>query len=372
MHLRIPAFLTLLFMSVAPALAHLVLLDPVPRSPLARLTTSPCGDVAQGPISATWLAGSDVRIVIDLSVSHGGGIDAYLSYDNFNTKIAVRHINASGNGIYTGMVPVPVAPRGTAILQVVHSGYYSCADIVISSTAAVEPQLDPLSIDFGDVNGGDSDLEVLAVSNIEATALEITSVSVVGEGFTLDTDTGCDTTTKIELRAGEACAVPVRFDADIPGDYQGVLYVALGSGQVIEVPLTATSVEPGTAFGFGDYMSASFYDPLHQGEGYLIEVLSGGAVLIYWFSYDETGAQRWFVGLGQADADGFYVAELYVSEGGIFGPQFKPEEVLYTLVGSLWISFDSCGFGIASYLVDGRYGTQQIQRLTQLAGLSCE
>ena len=295
-----------------------------------------------------------------------------LSYDNFSSKTLVLRLETNEPGVYSGVIPVPVSPVGPAILQVVHRGYYSCADIEITAAAAIEPQLDPPAIDFGQVNGGVTDVAVLALSNVADLALEISSISIDGQGFALAPASVCDLSASFELRSAEACALPIQFAADTPGFYQGLLSVELGSGQVIEAPLTATSVAPGTAFSFGQAMSASFYDPLHQGEGFLIEVLPDGIVLIYWFTYDEAGEQRWFVGVGEADADGFYVAELYQSEGGIFGPDFNPDAVQYQLVGSLWISFDSCGFGAASYLVDGRFGSQQIQRLTQLSGLTCE
>ncbi|MCP4044914.1 MAG: hypothetical protein GY732_02855, partial [Gammaproteobacteria bacterium] len=46
-------------------------------------------------------------------------------------------------------------------------------------------------------------------------------------------------------------------------------------------------------------MSGSWYDPAHNGEGFLLEVLEDEQAIVYWFTYDENGNQRWFIGLGE-------------------------------------------------------------------------
>ena len=63
------------------------------------------------------------------------------------------------------------------------------------------------------------------------------------------------------------------------------------------------------------------------GEGLVIEALSNGLVLIFWFSYDEDGKQAWFYGLGEQDGTGIIVSEMLITSGGRFGPNFDPDQV---------------------------------------------
>ena len=60
--------------------------------------------------------------------------------------------------------------------------------------------------------------------------------------------------------------------------------------------------------------SGFFYDPSHDGEGFVIEVTSDERAAIYWFTYDNEGNQRWFIGVGTLDATGITVADWYTSD----------------------------------------------------------
>jgi hypothetical protein len=62
-------------------------------------------------------------------------------------------------------------------------------------------------------------------------------------------------------------------------------------------------------------MSGSWYDPAHKGEGFLLEVLESNKAVIYWFTYDEAGAQRWFTSVGEVSKGSLY-------QGGINVPLF--------------------------------------------------
>jgi hypothetical protein len=62
-------------------------------------------------------------------------------------------------------------------------------------------------------------------------------------------------------------------------------------------------------------MSGSWYDPDHKGEGFLLEVLESNKAVIYWFTYDEAGAQRWFTSVGEVSKGSLY-------QGGINVPLF--------------------------------------------------
>jgi hypothetical protein len=112
--------------------AHVALVDPVPRTPDNDLTQDPCGGIPAGASVATYAAGSDIEIKIDLAVAHGQYLRTAVSYDNFATRTELVMIRAPRSGIYTMTVPLPMQPLGPAVLQVTHQNYVSCADITLA------------------------------------------------------------------------------------------------------------------------------------------------------------------------------------------------------------------------------------------------
>jgi len=119
-------------------------------------------------------------------------------------------------------------------------------------------------------------------------------------------------------------------------------------------------------------MSGSWYDPRHDGEGFLLEVLEAGQAVVYWFTYDETGEQRWFIGLGSIQDDTAVFDELLIASGPVFGEDFSPDDIEYTAAGTLLLSFENCSTATATYTVDNVPGTQALNRVSTLEGLDCE
>ena len=77
-----------------------------------------------------------------------------------------------------------------------------------------------------------------------------------------------------------------------------------------------------------------------DGEGYNVEVLINGQVVVYWFSYDPEGKRRWFFGLGEIREGKLVFDEMLTSSGGIFGPDFDPDDVDFKPWGSLELDLD--------------------------------
>jgi len=98
-------------------------------------------------------------------------------------------------------------------------------------------------------------------------------------------------------------------------------------------------------------LSGSWYDPAHDGEGYNIEVLDDGRVLVFWFTYDLEGKRRWLFGVGEERDEKIVVDNLMTTSGGIFGPDFDPDTVARTTWGTLVFDLD-CGGGTATYNSD--------------------
>ena len=120
--------------------------------------------------------------------------------------------------------------------------------------------------------------------------------------------------------------------------------------------------------------SGSWYDPLHDGEGWIIEVMDDTSALVYWFTYDQHGEQIWMLGVAGLNGNSLK-ADMQMASGPGFGAGFDPTDVVLYDWGSLEITFDGCNSASISYssAADG-YGTGNLQpgRLTSLAGLSCE
>ena len=119
-------------------------------------------------------------------------------------------------------------------------------------------------------------------------------------------------------------------------------------------------------------MSGSWYDPSHDGEGFLLEVLEDQKAVVYWFTYDENGDQRWFIGLGEVQNDTAVFDELLIATGPVFGAEFNTDDVEYSDIGTLSLNFENCSTATATYTVDNVPGTQNLNRISTLSGLECE
>jgi len=67
---------------------------------------------------------------------------------------------------------------------------------------------------------------------------------------------------------------------------------------------------------------------LHDGEGFLLEMLADDAAVMYWFTYDANGAQDWYIANGEVRGNRIVFPNLYRVSGGEFGPGFDPGKVL--------------------------------------------
>ena len=124
------------------AQAHVTLLDPMARTSDNDLTMDPCGGKPAGPSVATYTAGTNIKITIDLFVQHRPSLQAVISYDIFATRTELAMISTSGEGIYKMIIRLPIQPLGSAVLQVTNGNYVSCADITLSDSV-------PFSINAG-------------------------------------------------------------------------------------------------------------------------------------------------------------------------------------------------------------------------------
>ena len=120
----------------SPVLAHLVLTNPAARTNDDYLTSDPCGGIPTGESAATYTAGTDIEITVNVAITHNRNLRAAISFDDFVTRTQLAMIQIDGSGVYQMTVPLPAHTSGPAILQVSHQRYVSCADIDLLEGAA--------------------------------------------------------------------------------------------------------------------------------------------------------------------------------------------------------------------------------------------
>ena len=119
-------------------------------------------------------------------------------------------------------------------------------------------------------------------------------------------------------------------------------------------------------------LTAHWYNPERDGEGLVLEVLDEDKALLYWFTYDADGNQRWLLDVGEISGNEIVFPELTVTRGGRFGPDFDPDEVELEVVGEASLSFSDCDHGEFTYSAFGRNETIPMVRLSQTMAAGCQ
>lgn len=138
-----------------------------------------------------------------------------------------------------------------------------------------------------------------------------------------------------------------------------------------QISVTLTDAALTSAFVIEPGISAAWFDPRRDGEGFLIEVLADNRAVMYWFTYDDQGRQRWFISTGEVRGNELYFADLLVAQGGLFGPDFDPDQVQLSSAGSASFLWRDCNTGSMRHNVQIRNQRQSLARLTNLTGLPC-
>ncbi len=161
---------------------------------------------------------------------------------------------------------------------------------------------------------------------------------------------------------GEPCAALVTLtpNADSPTgvDLQAVQYSA--------EPISLTPAPFLVDANFGGHWSNN----VPSGEGLVIQKIRDGRMLAYWMTYDDAGAQRWIIAIGERQGLRIVADEVFVTDNGTFAA-LDPVEPELIDVGELVIEFSDCDSGEVRYTVDGESGTMEIGRLTGLGSDEC-
>lgn len=125
--------------------------------------------------------------------------------------------------------------------------------------------------------------------------------------------------------------------------------------------------------GAGAGWSGSWYDPSHSGEGYVLEMLSTGGAIVYWFSYDPVGNRRWFFGTADLVDGNLVFSNLLTTRGPRFGAAYDPDDLQVTPWGNLTLDL-GCDSGRSDYASTEPgfgAGSLQLTHLTRIHALAC-
>lgn len=166
-----------------------------------------------------------------------------------------------------------------------------------------------------------------------------------------------------ELRAQASSTTPQTWTVVPSG-----LGIRLGIDRNMDGLLNAEEPQQSLNGGF----SGAWFDPEHNGEGLLIEIISDDLAVVYWFTYDNEGNQRWHVGIGPIVGNTLLLENLTAPTGGLFGENFDPESVERPESGSMAVRFNDCSSADLFHQVDGILNIQNLTRITSIAGLPCD
>ena len=120
--------------------------------------------------------------------------------------------------------------------------------------------------------------------------------------------------------------------------------------------------------------SGTWYVPSRSGEGWLIEEFPDGRSGVYWFTYDESGRQRWIAGIGVRDGSRLVLQQPFTTRGTRFGAAFRSEAVRMDAFGDIAVEFASCDALRLTYTAlrpEQGSAERAASKLTGVVGLPC-
>ena len=121
--------------------------------------------------------------------------------------------------------------------------------------------------------------------------------------------------------------------------------------------------------------SGPWYDRGHSGEGWLLEMLPDGRMVVYWFTFDDQGRQVWMIGVARVEGKTLLIEDMRIAHGTHFGDAFQKDDVILEHWGSFGLFFDACAIAQIRYAsTDARFGEGTLEpvQLAQLAETNCD
>lgn len=249
-------------------------------------------------------------------------------------------------------------------------------------------EFEPSRLDFGivPVDGPPRD-EYMLVSNTSGEPAQIDDLylSFNSKGFFELNEQGSCGGFPISIPAHSGCTIGFRFAPEEVGGWAVNANLATSTlagsyefwidGRARDTASPQPAPPAADAITVGPGHSAHWYDPSRSGEGWSLEILDPDTAVVYWFTYDEAGAQRWLISVGEIhrteEGEWIEFPELDVTSGGQFGPDFDPDavETEHAGRGKMW--FADCDSGKFRYDAFGQAQTLDLERLSRTMGADC-
>lgn len=159
-------------------------------------------------------------------------------------------------------------------------------------------------------------------------------------------------------------------------EYRITLYARHGDGLPSTLTLPAAD-EAATLPPVSGRLSGSYYDRSRAGEGIYLDIATVGArnvLSVAWFTYDDSGHQRWYYGSSDFVAGARNVAApIFLTRGARFGAAFNPADVVLTAAGTVSLQWTDCRHVRFDWSLPPQSGSFVYERLdAALAELSCQ
>jgi hypothetical protein len=116
-------------------------------------------------------------------------------------------------------------------------------------------------------------------------------------------------------------------------------------------------------------INGAWYDPSHNGEGWMIELLGPSSALIYWFTYDDQGQQAWMLAVAEIAGNTLLAREVARPLGGRFGPNYDPGQVVQHLWGAFGMSVVGCNKNTLAYFGPNNFGSGGFGNIQRIVGV---
>jgi len=206
-------------------------------------------------------------------------------------------------------------------------------------------------------------------NSIVVDEMSITHGGIFGPGFDPSTvvfdDWGPLSISFPDCNAGMGNPGILSLPGRVP-DYSAVQVKAQGLGKIVACSSAQNK-------SINNTLSGSFFDPSHDGEGIILEVLTSGTVVLQWFTYDNTGKQVWIQALGVISGNTIQFDAAFTTRGATWGSGYDPDDVEQVPWGTITLDFADCNNAQMTYTGPAGFGagSQNLIRLTKLDGVTC-
>ena len=126
--------------------------------------------------------------------------------------------------------------------------------------------------------------------------------------------------------------------------------------------------------GINAGISGSWFNPAQDGQGWVIEMLSTGQFLFYFYGYEDAGERLWLLGVAGNTGDSTVTVDVLRFSGEGFGGNFDPASKTSESVGSMVFDFTDCNTATVDFTPtsgDLNAFTIPAERLTNIASVDC-